>query len=91
MLAVLANCLEENDQLDAALERNREAIENYAPFFLAQPQAFVHWMLPMCQQYVNLCEKLESEPDAELLGPIAEVLQRMQEASPDERGQSMKS
>ena len=29
--------LEENDQLDAALERNREAIENYAPFFLAQP------------------------------------------------------
>jgi tetratricopeptide (TPR) repeat protein len=82
-LAVLANCFEQNDQLEAALERNREAIENYAPFFLAQPQAFVHWMVPMCQQYVERCEKLGREPDGELLGPIFEVLQRI---GPEEAG-----
>ncbi len=49
------------------------------PFFLAHPPAFAHWMVPMCQQYIERCEKLGREPDAELLGPIAEVLQRMQE------------
>jgi tetratricopeptide (TPR) repeat protein len=86
-LTVLANCLEENGQLDVALERNREAIENYAPFFLAQPQAFVHWMVPMCQQYVERCEKLGREPDGELLGPIVEVLEGMQGGSADDKGQ----
>ena len=31
----------------------------------------------MCQQYIERCEKLGREPDAELLGPIAEALQQM--------------
>ena len=33
----------------------------------------------MCRQYIERCEKLGREPDAGLLGPIAEVVQRMQE------------
>ncbi len=82
-LATLANCFEENGQIEEAFERNREAIENYAPFFLAQPRAFVHWMVPMCQLYIGRCEKLGREPDMELLGPIVEVLQRLQEGSGD--------
>jgi tetratricopeptide (TPR) repeat protein len=86
-LAALANQFEENGQIEAAFEQNREAIEIYAPFFLAQPKAFVHWMLPMCRQYIERCEKLGREPDGELLGPIVEVLQRMQESPPDEAGQ----
>jgi hypothetical protein len=32
-------------------------------------------MAPMCQQYVERCEKLGREADEALLGPIAAVLQ----------------
>ena len=35
----------------------------------------------MCQQYLERCEEVGQEPDAELLGPILEVLERMQEES----------
>ena len=71
--------LDATDDLAGALERNREAIEIYRPYFLAQPEAFIHWMVPMRQQYLERCEKLGREPDQELLAPITEVLQRMQE------------
>ena len=80
----MANCLEENGDLPGALERSREAIEIYRPYFLAQPLAFVHWMVPMRRQYIERCEKLGREPDAELLAPIAAVLQEMQEGSGDD-------
>jgi hypothetical protein len=80
-LAVLASGLEENDDLEGALESNREAIELYRPYFLAQPQAFVHWMLPMCRQYVARSEALGREPDEALLAAIVEALQGMQEGS----------
>ena len=83
-LAVLANCLEENGALDAALQRDREAIAIYRPYFLAQPSAFVHWIVPICQQYVARSEKLGREPDKALLAPIAAVLQAMQEGSGDD-------
>ena len=38
----------------------------------------------MCAEYLERCEKVGREPDAELLGPIVEVLQRMQEGSEGE-------
>ena len=82
---MLANCLEANGDLAGALERNREAIEIYRPYFLAQPLAFVHWMVPMCQQYIARSEKLGREPDEALLGPIEVALQEMQ-GSPGIRG-----
>jgi tetratricopeptide (TPR) repeat protein len=80
-LAVLANRLEENGDLERALESNREAIELYRPYFRALPQAFVHWILPMCRQYIERCEKLGREADAEILAPIAETLHGMREGS----------
>jgi hypothetical protein len=40
----------------------------------------------MYQQYIERCEKLGREPDSELLGPIVEVLQRMQELPLHEAG-----
>ena len=67
--------------MDAALGRNQEAIENYRPYFLAQPRAFVHRMLPMYQQYIERCEKVGREPDEKLLAPIMDVLQGMQGGS----------
>ena len=78
-LWVLALCLDAMDDLAGAVERNREAIETSRPYFLAQPQAFIRSMVPMRELYLALCEKLGREPDQELLAPIAEVLQRVQE------------
>ena len=44
----------------------------------------------MCRQYVERCQKLGVEPDAALLGPIAEVFERLQaesgEAAPGRDG-----
>ena len=76
-LAVLANCLEAVERASDALDANREAIAALRAPFLARPAAFAHWMAPMCRQYIERCEKLGREPDAELLGPIVEVLQQM--------------
>jgi tetratricopeptide (TPR) repeat protein len=78
-LAVLANALEATDRASEAVDVNREAIATLSEPFVAHPPAFAHWMVPMCQQYIERCEKLGREPDAELLGPIAEALQRLQE------------
>ena len=35
------------------------------------------------QDYVRRCEKIGREPDMDLLAPIVEVLQRMQEGAAD--------
>ena len=78
-LAVLANALDAADRAPEARDVDREAIATLSGPFLAQPPAFAHRMVPMCQQYLERCEKLGRESDAELLGPIAETLQRMQE------------
>jgi tetratricopeptide (TPR) repeat protein len=88
-LASLANCWEETGDLEEAITSNREAIELYRAHFVAQPPAFVQWMVPMCQQYIERCGKIGQEPNAELLTPILEVLQQMQEESflrPDGNG-----
>ncbi len=76
-LAVQANCLEGLERLAEALASNVEAIEALRPTFLRHPRAVVHWMGPMCQQYVELCQKLGVEPDAALLGPIEAVLREL--------------
>jgi len=36
-------------------------------------------MKPMCQQYIKRCEALDETPDEELLGPIVEAIQAMEQ------------
>jgi tetratricopeptide (TPR) repeat protein len=81
-LAVLANCLEAVEQSSEALAANREAIALLRAPFLRHPAAFAHWMAPMCELYIGRCETLGQEPDAELLGPVVEALQRMPQGQP---------
>jgi hypothetical protein len=83
-LAVRANCLEALDRHEEALTSNVEAIETLRPTFLVQPMAVIHWMQPMCVQYLQRAEKLGTEPDAGLLGPIVEVFQALQAQAPSE-------
>ncbi len=47
--------------------------------FLQHPPSFIHWMKPMCQQYIERCEALGERPDEELLWPIIEAIQKMEE------------
>ena len=79
----LANCLEAAGQREAALERNCERSRT-------SPRAFWPCQQPSCTgrcrcaRIPGRCEKLGREPDMELLGPILEVLQRMQEGPADD-------
>jgi hypothetical protein len=54
------------------------AIAALRPTFLRHPQAVMHWMAPMWRQFLERCGRLGVEPDGELLGPIAQVLQRLE-------------
>jgi len=78
-LAVLANCLEAVERASDAVAANREAIAALRAPFLTHSAAFAHRMVPMRQQYIERCERLGREPDAELLGPIVEALQRIRQ------------
>ena len=47
-------------------------------------EAWAGRALTIGRDYVRRCQKLGREPDMELLGPILEVLQRMQEGPADD-------
>jgi tetratricopeptide (TPR) repeat protein len=81
-LAVLARCLEAVERVGEALDADREAIALLRAPFLRHPAAFAYRMAPMCQQYIERCERLGQSPDGELLGPVVEALQRMPQGQP---------
>lgn len=83
-LMAFANCLDAIGDHDRATEQNRKAIEAYTPCLLALPEAFADRVGLMAAEYLARCGKLGRAPDAELLGPILELLERMQAGS--ERG-----
>lgn len=55
-----------------------EAILMLRPVFLAHPQAVARWMAMHVRRYFELGEALGIEPDAELIGAIIEIFQRLQ-------------
>jgi hypothetical protein len=77
-LAVRANCLDALDRNADALGSNREAIATLSPEFLVHRLAFSDWMVTMCRQYAERCQRLGQAPDMELLGPIVAILQEQQ-------------
>ena len=70
---------DEHNRPDDANRSNIEAISTLKRSFLHHPPSFIHWMKPMCQQYIERCEALGETPDQELLGPIAEAFQKMEQ------------
>jgi tetratricopeptide (TPR) repeat protein len=78
-IAVRANCLEQLDRKGDALHANIDAISTLKRSFLRHPPSFIHWMKPMCQLYIQRCDALGETPDAELLGPIVDAIQTMEE------------
>jgi tetratricopeptide (TPR) repeat protein len=77
-LAVRANCLDGLGRVEEALASTGDAIAALRPDFLQHPPAVMHWMVPMLQLYLKRCGRLGVEPDGELLGPIIDVLRRLE-------------
>ncbi len=84
-LAVQANCLDGLDRAADALTTSAEAFANLAPAFIHQPAAFVHWMWPMLQEYVQRCENLGRPPDTALVGPILAIMQEQDAQTGDQQ------
>ena len=83
-LSMLADRLEDLERIEDAVASDEEAVRAIAKPLLALPQAWAGRALTIARDYVRRCEKLGREPDEELLRPIVEVLQRMQERSADD-------
>ena len=76
----LADCLSAIGQRQEALDAAEKRSERWRRTF-ELPAAYGPWMMTMSEQYLERCEEVGQEPDAELLAPIEEVLERMQEES----------
>ena len=74
----LGNHLSELGRHEDALAAAREAVTLFTPVFLRLPQAHARRMALMRKNYVKFSESVNVEPDASLLAPIAEALQRQQ-------------
>ena len=68
------------EQKAEALTTLAEAMAILRPYFLDAPAPFADLMKFHLQHYIQLSQQLESEPDAELLGPIIELFQHMDSA-----------
>jgi tetratricopeptide (TPR) repeat protein len=79
-LSNLAIRLSEVGQRQEAVDAAHEAVSMLARPFLALPEAYASWMMTVARNYLELCEEVGRKPDTELLGPIVEVLERMQAA-----------
>jgi tetratricopeptide (TPR) repeat protein len=74
----LGNSLSELGRREDALAAAREAVTLFAPVFLRLPEAHAGWMVIMRRRYIDLSEGAGVEPDAALLAPIAEALQKLE-------------
>ena len=75
----LGKYLSELGRHEDALAAAREAVTLFTPVFLRLPQAHARRMAFMRKKnYVKFSESVNVEPDASLLAPIAEALQRQQ-------------
>ena len=77
-LGMMAQVRETNQEADLALECFAEGVRVLTPQFMALPGAYAHLMRRLGQDYLRVAEALGREPDPALLGPVAEVLQRLQ-------------
>jgi tetratricopeptide (TPR) repeat protein len=73
--------LSELGRREDALAAAQEAVAALAPFFLKLPAAYGQWMAVMARQYIECSESLGVEPDAALLAPIVEAVQKLEASS----------
>ena len=77
-LGTLGDCFEGLGLAEDSLVAIQQAVQALAGPFLKLPRKHAQWMRMMRQQYIERCEALRQEPDAELLAPIIAALQSLQ-------------
>ena len=77
-LWVLADRIDENGDPPGGVGANAEAIAVLAVPFQQLPTAHAPRMAGMLQEYIQRCQKLEREPDMELLTPVLSVFELLQ-------------
>ncbi len=81
-LGVLGFVLDGLGRPEDALEAFEGAVRTLLPHFLRLPQAHAELMAALAGDYLRRCLALGRAPDAELLAPVAEVLQRLHGGDP---------
>jgi tetratricopeptide (TPR) repeat protein len=64
---------------EGAFAAAREAMTLLAPFFVSRPRAYASGMALMYNRYLELSADLGVEPDAELLSPIVDTINKLQD------------
>jgi hypothetical protein len=81
-LGALGSILKQDESsMEAAAAFFVEGIARLSPLFTALPQAYGPLMQSLAKDYLEACRKAGVEPDRELLGPVAEVFQRLNEGA----------
>jgi tetratricopeptide (TPR) repeat protein len=75
----LGNMLSDLGRREDAFEATEEAIRTLAPFFGRLPAAFAAWMRIMVGNYQRYASEAKRRVDDELLGPILEALEPLDE------------
>ncbi len=73
-LSVLADRLEELGRAEEAAQRDLEAVQAIAPYFLRHPMPYAGQMIPIARDWMRRCEQLGQAPDTALLVPIVAAL-----------------
>ena len=71
-------CLQNNDA-EQAKDVFARGIQVLNRLFQASPQAFAGLVKSLCRNYLESCKKVGSEPDMNLLAPIVQKLQELEE------------
>ena len=83
-LGNLASGLHGVGKHDEALAPLVEAIQKLTPHYLALPVAHERSMSRIVRNYLKLAETLGREPDAKLLGPVAEIFASLESQDDDD-------
>jgi tetratricopeptide (TPR) repeat protein len=73
----LGHCFKANGQLDKAHVSYEEAARILAPHFFSLPEAFVGQMTFTIRSYLQSCQALNLDPDAQLVDPIIQKLNEL--------------
>jgi tetratricopeptide (TPR) repeat protein len=68
-----------------AAESFAQGIRSLAPLFQRTPTAFSRLIATLCAEYLRAVQLASLQPDAALLAPVQETLQRVKDTLPKER------
>ncbi|WP_164518185.1 tetratricopeptide repeat protein [Pseudoalteromonas rubra] len=75
----LANRQSELGLREAALFSSKEAVQLLSPYFIKWPEAYKSWMGIVLGNYLRYCEAADQEPDSELVLPIIEKINELEQ------------